>query len=146
VLIAYANMIDDRYKTPLILFVSAFALTLATTVVVTSSCSHNVTADIIEVRGIDEYDTCQMTIRFYEIETSKIMECFDVPTSPTVRVCYRHWNHGDFFTYGHARVPYVPFLGVAAMIVASWALCVSTIIAFVYASRHKGPHSPDKQR
>jgi hypothetical protein len=141
-----AKMIDEKYQTPLLLFASAFAMTLATSVIVTSTCNHNVTADIMEARPLDEYGTCRMTVRyvagFHEIETSQIMECFDVPTSSTVGVCYRHWDHGDFFTYG---VPYVPFVWVAAMIVASWALWVATCFSFVHASRHKAPYVLDKQ-
>jgi hypothetical protein len=145
------KMIDNRYTLPLILFVSAFAMTLTTSVLVTSTCNHVATANILEARPIDEYYTCRMTLRYlagpHTIDTSQIRECSEVPISSTVEVCYRHWDHGDFFTYGHDdKVPYVPFMGVATMIVVSWAWCVATCIAFVCASRHKGPHLPDKQR
>jgi hypothetical protein len=138
----------EKYQTPLLLFASAFAMTLATSVVVTSSCNHNVTADIVEVRGLYEYDACRMTLLYSDGLHSQIMECFDVPTSSTVRVCYKHWDRGYFYTHGDASVPYVPFGVVVAMVVASWALCVATCIAciaFVYGSRHKGHDVSDKQ-
>lgn len=134
----------------MILFVSAFAMTLTTSVLVTSTCNHIATANILEARPIDEYYTCRMTLRYlagqHTIDTSRIRECSEVPISSTVEVCYRHWDHGDFFTYGDASVPYVPFVWVAAMIVVSWALWVATCFASVNATRHKGGHDPEKQR
>lgn len=139
-------MLEDVYKTPFLLFVSAFAMTLTTSVIVTSSCNHTVTADIVEVRALDEYGECRLTVLYNDVESSQIKECSDVPTSSTVDVCYRHWDRSDFFTYEDERVPYFPLFGVLAMIVASWALCVATCVAFLHASRHKGPRVPDKRR
>jgi hypothetical protein len=136
----YAKMVDAKYKTPSLLCVLAFVMTLATSFLVPMSCNHKVTADVVEVRGLEEYGMCRLTLRYVAgrrtIETTKVKECSNGSANSTVRGCYRHWDDGDFFAYGYRGrssrrgALYIPISGVIAMIVASGGLCVAACAAF----------------